>query len=66
MDQGISLRDKARLGPEERINFRDVVNVTLRPGLNNQFMKVSPEYPTFSVLIRINRGQLLFCTLACG
>lgn len=58
--KGISLRDKARLGPEERINFRDVVNVISGLALNNQFAEVSPEYPTFSVLVtESNRGQLL-------
>src|SRR5690606_887026 len=58
--KGVSLRDKARLGPEERINFRDVVNVISGLALNNQFAEVSPEYPTFSVLVtESNRGQLL-------
>jgi hypothetical protein len=58
--KSISLRDKARLGPEERINFRDVVNVISGLTLNNQFAEVSPEYPTFSVLVtESNRKQLV-------
>jgi hypothetical protein len=58
--KGVSLRDKARLGPEERINFRDVVNVISGLALNNQFREVSPEYPTFSVLVtESNRRQLV-------
>ena len=57
--KGVSLRDKARLGPEERINFRDVVNVISGLALNNQFADVAPEYPTFSALVtESNRKQL--------
>jgi hypothetical protein len=62
--KGISLRDKARLGPEERINFRDVVNVISGLALNNQFADASPDYPTFSVLVtEANRRQLVANTL---
>jgi hypothetical protein len=58
--KGVSLRDKARLGPEDRINFRDVVNVTSGLALNNQFAEVAPEYPTFSALVtEANRKQLV-------
>ena len=58
--KGVSLRDKARLGPEERINFRDVVNVIAGLALNNHFNDLSPEYPTFSVLVtESNRRQLV-------
>ena len=58
--KGISLRDKARLGPEERINFRDVVNIISGLALNNQFAEVAPEYPTFSALVTVsNRKQLV-------
>jgi hypothetical protein len=58
--KGVSLRDKARLGPEERINFRDVVNVISGLALNNQFAEVAPEYPTFSALVtESNRKQLV-------
>ncbi len=58
--KGVSLRDKARLGPEERINFRDVVNVISGLALNNQFTEVAPEYPTFSALVtEANRRQLV-------
>ncbi|MGQ3354012.1 MAG: DUF6079 family protein [Phreatobacter sp.] len=58
--KAVSLRDKARLGPEERINFRDVVNVISGLALNNQFAEVAPEYPTFSALVtEANRKQLV-------
>lgn len=58
--KGVSLRDKARLGPEERINFRDVVNVISGLALNNQFAEMAPEYPTFSALVtETNRKQLV-------
>jgi hypothetical protein len=58
--KGVSLRDKARLGPEERINFRDVVNVISGLALKNQFAEVAPEYPTFSALVtEANRRQLV-------
>ncbi len=58
--KGVSLRDKARLGPEERINFRDVVNVISGLALNNQFAEIAPEYPTFSALVtETNRKQLV-------
>ncbi|MER9421657.1 DUF6079 family protein [Mesorhizobium sp. M0317] len=58
--KGVSLRDKAQLGPDDRINFRDVVNVISGLALNNQFAEVSPEYPTFSVLVtESNRKQLV-------
>lgn len=58
--KGISLRDKARLGPQERINFRDVVNIISGVALNNQFADVAPDYPTFSALVtESNRKQLV-------
>ena len=58
--RGISLRDRARLGPEERINFRDVVNVISGLALNNRFADVAPEYPAFSALVTAsNREQLV-------
>lgn len=62
--KNISLRDKARLGPEERINFRDVVNVISGLALGNQFAEIAPEYPTFSALVtELNRQQLVGNTL---
>lgn len=58
--KGVSLRDKARLGRDERINFRDVVNVISGLALSNQFAEVAPEYPTFSALVtEANRKQLI-------
>ena len=58
--KGVSLRDKARLGPQERINFRDVVNIISGLALKNQFADVAPDYPTFSALVtESNRKQLV-------
>ena len=58
--KGVSLRDRARLGADERINFRDVVNVISGLVLGQRFVDLSPEYPTFSVLVtEANRKQLV-------
>lgn len=48
--KGISLRDRARLGPDERINFRDVVNITSGLALSQHFVDLAPEYPTFALM----------------
>ena len=52
--KGVSLRDRARLGPDERINFRDVVNIVSGLALGQRFSLTSPEYPTFGAG---HRGQ---------
>lgn len=58
--KGVSLRDKARLGPEDRINFRDVVNVVSGLLLSPHFKEIAPEYPTFSGLVtELSRKQLI-------
>lgn len=58
--KGVSLRDRARLGADERINFRDVVNVISGLVLGQRFVDLAPEYPTFSVLVTgANRKQLI-------
>jgi hypothetical protein len=58
--KGVSIRDKLRLGSDERANFRDIVNVVSGLALSQQFAEVSPEYPTFSVLVtEFNRKQLV-------
>jgi hypothetical protein len=62
--KGVSLRDRARLGPDERINFRDVVNIISGLALGQRFADISPEYPSFSLLVtEANRKQLLGNTL---
>src|ERR1035437_7319611 len=62
--KGISIRDRARLGPEERANFRDIVNVMSGLALSARFLEVAPEYPTFSVLVtEENRRALVANTL---
>jgi len=58
--KGVSVRDKLRLGPDERANFRDIVNVTSGLTLGTHFADLAPEYPTFSVLVtESNRKQLI-------
>ena len=58
--KGVSIRDKLRLGSDERANFRDIINVVSGLALNQQFSETSPEYPTFSVLVtESNRRQLV-------
>lgn len=58
--KGVSMRDKLRLGQEERANFRDIVNVTSGLALGTHFADLAPEYPTFSVLVTEgNRKQLV-------
>jgi len=58
--KGVSIRDKLRLGSDERANFRDIINVVSGLALNQQFAEVSPEYPTFPVLVtESNRKQLV-------
>jgi hypothetical protein len=43
--KGVSIRDKLRLGSDERANFRDIVNVVSGLALNQQFAEVSPGVP---------------------
>jgi len=57
--KGISLRDKARLGADERINFRDVVNVISGLVLAPHFEDLSPEYPAFSVLVTESNRKMV-------
>lgn len=58
--KGVSMRDKLRLGPDDRANFRDIVNVTASLALGTHFADLAPEYPTFSVLVtESNRKQLI-------
>jgi hypothetical protein len=57
---GVNIRDRLRLGGDERANFRDIVNVVSGLALSQQFAEVSPEYPTFPVLVtESNRKQLV-------
>ena len=62
--RGVSLRDKARLGADDRINFRDIVNVVAGLALGPAFADLAPEYPTFSLLVtETNRKQLMVSAL---
>ena len=56
--RGVSMRDKARLGSDERINFRDLVNIVSGLALGQHFADLAPEYPTFPLLLtETNRRQ---------
>ncbi len=58
--KGISIRDKLRLGADERANFRDVVNVVSGLALKQHFADIAPDYPVFSLLVtEANRKQLV-------
>jgi len=56
--KGQSLRDRAGLGSNERINFRDMINTIAGICLAPHFETIAPDYPTFSVLVtNWNRKQ---------
>ena len=58
--KGISLRDRARIGQDELVNFRNVVDAVSGIALNNHFTDVAPDYPAFSSLVsESNRRQLI-------
>lgn len=58
--KGVSLRDRARLGQDDRINFRDIVNVSAGVLLDPHFKDQAPEYPAFSRLMsEDNRKQMV-------
>lgn len=58
--KGVNLRDRLRLGADERANFRDIVNVVSGIAFNQRFTDLAPEYPTFSTLVtEANRKQLV-------
>ena len=58
--KGVSIRDKLRLGADERANFRDIVNVISGLALKQHFADIAPDYPVFSMLVtEINRKQLV-------
>jgi hypothetical protein len=56
--KGQTLRDRAGLSPNERINFRDMANTVAGLCLAPHFESLAPEYPSFSVLVTSrNREQ---------
>ena len=62
--KGVSLRDRARLGADERINFRDIVNIVSGLVLGQRFADIAPDYPKFPVLVtEANRKSLIGSTL---
>ena len=53
-----SFREMSGIAPHERINFRDVINITSGICLGPHFKDQAPAYPYFSVLITSeNRAQ---------
>lgn len=56
--KGKSIRELSGIAPNERINFRDLVNTVAGIVLGSHFQEQAPEYPFFSVLIfGTSRGQ---------
>ena len=56
--KGKSIRELSGITPEERINFRDLVNTISGICLGPHFQDQAPEYPFFSVIITgMNRAQ---------
>ncbi len=56
--KGQTVRDRAGLAGNERINFRDLVNTVAGMCLAPHFENIAPQYPIFSVLVTSkNREQ---------
>jgi len=56
--KGKSIRELSGIAPNERINFRDLINTIAGICLGAYFQNQAPEYPCFSVLITgANRAQ---------
>ena len=49
--KGHSFREITGIGPQETINFRDVINIVSGICLAPNFKEQAPEYPYFSILI---------------
>jgi anion-transporting ArsA/GET3 family ATPase len=49
--KGQKIRDLARLNKEERLNFREIVELVASVCLEESFNEKTPDYPVFSVLI---------------
>lgn len=54
--KGQTFRDRAGLGANERINFRDMINTISGICLSQHFENIAPKYPEFSVLVT-NRNR---------
>jgi hypothetical protein len=54
--KGQNFRDRAGLGANERINFRDMINTISGICLSQHFEEIAPQYPQFSVLVT-NRNR---------
>ncbi|SHK90110.1 hypothetical protein SAMN02745216_04280 [Desulfatibacillum alkenivorans DSM 16219] len=56
--KGFAIRELSGISPQERINFRDLVNIISGICLGAHFADQAPDYPVFSVLITgSNRPQ---------
>jgi len=49
--KGQKIRDLARMNKEERLNFRELVELVASVCLENTFYDKTPDYPVFSLLI---------------
>ncbi|MBL1294161.1 MAG: hypothetical protein COB61_009840 [Thiotrichales bacterium] len=54
--KGKNFRERAGLGANERINFRDMINTISGICLSQHFEELAPKYPEFSVLVT-NRNR---------
>lgn len=54
--KGKGFRERAGLGAQERINFRDMINTISGICLSQHFEEIAPQYPQFSVLVT-NRNR---------
>ena len=54
--KGKNFRERAGLGANERINFRDMINTISGICLSQHFEELAPTYPQFSVLVT-NRNR---------
>lgn len=54
--KGQNFRERAGIGANERINFRDMINTISGLCLSQHFEDIAPEYPKFSVLVT-NRNR---------
>ncbi|QQS04457.1 MAG: ATP-binding protein [Fibrobacterota bacterium] len=57
--KGVSLREKLRLGPDDRANFRDIIQVVAGIALGQQFEENAPDYPRFTQLVSEGNRKLM-------
>ena len=58
--KGKSIRELSGISSQERLNFRDVINIVAGVCLETHFQDQAPEYPVFTILITgANRRQAI-------